>query len=196
MTLNWEAIGAIGEIVGAIAVVLTLLYLARETRKNAQALDATSTREFGFRLSEWHREAAGNPELNRICLRSAGTEEESYSEAEWWEFRTLAVSLFLIYQTSFTHLKLSLGSREESENYIRTARGLINTFPAYRRFWDEEASVGTFTQDFIDAINTATSAPDWEFITEAKLSTRNGEQAGAVSMPEQPPNKTMKSDMG
>ena len=194
--MNWEAIGAIGEIVGAIAVVLTLLYLARETRKNAQALDATSTREFGFRLSEWHLEAVGNPELNRICLRSAGMEEQSYSEAEWWEFRMLAVSLFLIYQTSFTHLRLSLGSREESENYVRTARGLINTFPAYRRFWDEEASSGTFTQDFIDEINSAASAPDFEFVSVTKPSTRDGEEAGAASLPEQPPNKTMKTVVG
>jgi hypothetical protein len=81
--MNWEAIGAIGEIVGAGAVVLTLLYLARETRKNAQALDATSTREFGFRLSEWHREAARDPELNRILQKSTQTEMEDYSAAEW-----------------------------------------------------------------------------------------------------------------
>ena len=180
--MNWEAIGAIGEIVGATAVVLTLLYLARETRKNAQALDATSTREFGFRLSEWHREAARDPELVRICLNGTRTEDQSYSEVEWWEFRMLAVSLFLIYQTSFTHLRLDLGSREESENYVRTARGLINTFPAYRRFWDEEASAGTFTQGFIEAINSATNAPDWKFITEAKLSARDGKEAGAASV--------------
>ncbi len=34
MDLNWEAIRAIGEILGAIAVVATILYLAKETRTN------------------------------------------------------------------------------------------------------------------------------------------------------------------
>ena len=37
--MNWDAIGAIGEIIGAIAVVATLFYLAiqvRETRKDAK----------------------------------------------------------------------------------------------------------------------------------------------------------------
>lgn len=37
--MNWDAIGAIGEIVGAVAVVATLFYLAvqvRETRKDAR----------------------------------------------------------------------------------------------------------------------------------------------------------------
>ena len=43
--MNWDAIGAIAELLGAIAVVLTLLYLARETGKSASAVDATSLRE-------------------------------------------------------------------------------------------------------------------------------------------------------
>lgn len=177
--MNWEAIGAIGEIVGAAAVVLTLLYLARETRKNAQALDATSTREFGFRLSEWHREAAKDPNLNRILFKSTQAELGAYSAAEWWEFRMLAVSLFLIFQTNFTHLRLNLGSREESENYVRTARGLIDSWPAYRRFWDDDASAGTFTQGFIDAVNSVTSSPDFGYTAEAKIPSPDGEKAQA-----------------
>jgi hypothetical protein len=32
--MNWEAIGAIGEVGGAIAVVATLLYLAAQIRQN------------------------------------------------------------------------------------------------------------------------------------------------------------------
>jgi len=35
--VNWEAISAIGQIVGAIAVVVSLMYLAREIRSNARS---------------------------------------------------------------------------------------------------------------------------------------------------------------
>ena len=35
--MNWEAIGAIGEVGGAIAVVMTLVYLARQIRQSTQA---------------------------------------------------------------------------------------------------------------------------------------------------------------
>lgn len=35
--MNWDAIGAIGEMVGAVAVVITLLYVARRIHQaNAQ----------------------------------------------------------------------------------------------------------------------------------------------------------------
>ena len=36
--MNWEAISAIGQIVGAFAVVVSLIYLAREIRYTGSAL--------------------------------------------------------------------------------------------------------------------------------------------------------------
>ncbi len=38
--MNWEAIGAIGEIIGAMAVFLTLVYLALQIRQNTKAVQA------------------------------------------------------------------------------------------------------------------------------------------------------------
>ena len=34
--MNWEAVGAVGEIVGALGVLLTLVYLAVQIRKNSE----------------------------------------------------------------------------------------------------------------------------------------------------------------
>ena len=36
--ISWEAIGAIGSLVGAISVLLTLLYLARQIKENSKLL--------------------------------------------------------------------------------------------------------------------------------------------------------------
>ena len=38
--MNWDAIAAIGEIVGAAAVVLTLIYLSRQLRQNSRLVEA------------------------------------------------------------------------------------------------------------------------------------------------------------
>jgi hypothetical protein len=37
--MNWEAIGAVGEIVGAAAVVVTLIYVAVQVRQNTRSMD-------------------------------------------------------------------------------------------------------------------------------------------------------------
>jgi hypothetical protein len=40
--MNWEAIGAIGEIFGAIAVVVTLIYLSRQLNEHTKSLKVQS----------------------------------------------------------------------------------------------------------------------------------------------------------
>ena len=42
--MNWDAIGAIGEIAGAVAVVLTLFYLAYQIRQNTAAINTEARR--------------------------------------------------------------------------------------------------------------------------------------------------------
>ena len=34
--MNWDAIGAVGEIIGAVVVIVTLLYVAKQIRQNVQ----------------------------------------------------------------------------------------------------------------------------------------------------------------
>lgn len=40
--MNWDAAGAIGEIVGAVAVIATLFYLASQIRQNSHVLERTN----------------------------------------------------------------------------------------------------------------------------------------------------------
>ncbi|MDA1372383.1 MAG: hypothetical protein O2971_16680 [Proteobacteria bacterium] len=56
--MNWEAIGAIGEILGAFAVVATLVYLATQIRYAKEAASdanriarATGVREFNLAMA-------------------------------------------------------------------------------------------------------------------------------------------------
>jgi hypothetical protein len=59
--MNWEAIGSIGEIVGAIAVVATLGYLATQIRSNTRALSAQtrhSISDFAREISSFRAQHA------------------------------------------------------------------------------------------------------------------------------------------
>ena len=72
--MNWEAISAIGQIIGAIGVLITLIYLTIQMKQNTSAI-ATSTYEStmtGF--NNINVVVASNPELtsiiNRGCMNS------------------------------------------------------------------------------------------------------------------------------
>ena len=66
--MNWEAISAIGQIVGAIGVVVSLIYVATEVRNSARATQLASRRsisEIFTVLSRTTRRASG---FKRIVL--------------------------------------------------------------------------------------------------------------------------------
>ena len=156
--MNWDAIIAVSEVIGVMAVVITLIYLVRETRKNSESIDATSSREAFHQISDWHLEVARDPELKRIVLKSTSTEPVSFTGEEWFEFRLLAISLFHIYQSHFVHRSLNVGSAELSQINILYAQSIVTAWPAWKRFWEEEVANKTFLQGFVDAVNESDSA--------------------------------------
>ena len=59
MELNWDAIGAVGEIVGALAVVVSLIYLATQIR----------TQNIEARLAAVHEISVGFCEQNKLDIQ-------------------------------------------------------------------------------------------------------------------------------
>ncbi len=166
--MNWELIGVISELIGSVAVVLTLFYLIAESKKNTRALNQNSSREFGLAFGGWHLDVAGKPEALSVLIKSAEPVMQEFSAYEWSQFRLLAVSNFYILQSSFLHGAADIGNQEESRNMIAWAKSLITSFPAWQRFWDEESQAGTFTLEFRNAVNSLTDYHDARFTAENK----------------------------
>lgn len=78
--MNWEAIAAIGEIIGAIAVVITLVYLTIQLRQNTAAV-ATATQDSvtaGFNAV--NQAVISDEKLAEIFLRGTATPESLTAE--------------------------------------------------------------------------------------------------------------------
>ena len=69
--MNWDAVGAIGEMVGAAAVVASLLYLAVQTRSNARSLRANAIWDAETIFGNANNLAASNPELAGLLGRTS-----------------------------------------------------------------------------------------------------------------------------
>jgi hypothetical protein len=51
--MNWEAIGAIGEVIGAVAVVVTLVYLAAQIRHNTMSNRNAALQTISAQNADW-----------------------------------------------------------------------------------------------------------------------------------------------
>ncbi len=80
--MNWEAIGPIGEIVGALAVFLTLIYLAIQIKQNTIAVQASAMDFANGQVSQIRERIFADP------FRSGKQEAQLLPEA-----RTLGLTL-------------------------------------------------------------------------------------------------------
>ena len=67
--MNWEAAGAIGEILGAIAVVVTLLYLSRQIRLSTRSVEVSALRDTTAQWNQWSEMLATSPDLAEIVAK-------------------------------------------------------------------------------------------------------------------------------
>lgn len=84
--VNWEAIGAIGEVLGAIGVVVTLAYLATQLRQNTRALRATSIDSATKIGNETRFALLADPDMTGIYMRGL-SDVESLDPLERERFR-------------------------------------------------------------------------------------------------------------
>ena len=98
--MNWEAIGALGEIIGAIAVVSTLWYLAAQMKTNTSAVNQAARQATLLGRSESTRWVAGDPELNKLLWNGAANPEQ-LSEDELQRFVLIVAGIIRPVELAF-----------------------------------------------------------------------------------------------
>jgi hypothetical protein len=98
--VNWEAISAIGQAVGAIAVVISLLYLTREVRSNARATRLASMRSLSEAINQYFKTIAEDADLAELWFRSI-YDFQSLQGASLMRFSSLMDYLFRIYEDMY-----------------------------------------------------------------------------------------------
>jgi hypothetical protein len=84
--VNWEATGAIAELFGALAVIVSLLYLAFQIRSNSKIARAQSQREL-LNIGHWFSATATDREL-RTVVQAGFSRFESLSRDEQLQFHS------------------------------------------------------------------------------------------------------------
>ena len=108
--MNWTAIGAIGELIGALAVVITLIFLAVQLRHGSRSLDESNrlnrvgaVDRHNDTISRWRGRMMENEDLARIWL--AATRDEALTELETFRMNNLFVDFTNTQRSNFVRAK-------------------------------------------------------------------------------------------
>ena len=143
--MSWDALGAISEFVGAIAVVVTLVYLAIQVRQNTSALRSTATQGAHDQTAALYDLVSSDATLADIFVRGM-TSPDELTSIETAQFFSLSMAFMFRYQNWYLQTRSGLIEKELLESWSRVLRQLSGT-PGYQRFWQQRAHI--FADDFV-----------------------------------------------
>ncbi|MFV8816862.1 hypothetical protein [Haliea sp. E17] len=144
--MNWEAIGAVAEILGALGVIVTVAYLAMQIRQNSQLVASSLADSIRNGLNEATRIIASDREVARI-FRTGVHDRASLSEIDGFQFDALLTLTFYGQQQAFVNNQI-----DES-----AALEWLLTLPGPRMWWADYSYL--LSSDFRDYVNRLLENP-------------------------------------
>ena len=151
--MNWAAIGAVGELVGGIAVIGTLLYLATQIRQNTKINASAIRQSFYDYTTRQMLYGTDDTEFNEV-LAKAGMTDEELTQGDRVRILRLFQAVFVGYQgTYFQHRNKAL-----SDDDWQMCRALLRSYwvlPGKHMAWQwEQFKAGGFLDEgFVEECN-------------------------------------------
>lgn len=131
--MNWDAVGAIGEVLGAIGVIFTLGYLAVQTRQNTKAINASTFSNNTALWQDWFLACAGldTSEAFAQCMIGSRNVDALTFQKFWMSCR----AFFLNFESQFYQYNQGVLDRDSFKGYERSLCTDMLVLPGVRAWW-------------------------------------------------------------
>lgn len=149
--MNWEAIGAIGEVVGAIAVVLTLLYLATQLRQNTRSNQTSAIQMVSAQNAEWLSLLSQPDGAAKLFYFDAAGGLQDLSTEDSARYISLIIHMCRLYDTQYHLYRMGTIPEELWNSSHATLKSTIQAKPA-RQAW--QLTRTHFTTSFAELVDS------------------------------------------
>jgi hypothetical protein len=133
--MNWDAIGAVAEIIGALAVFLTLMYLALQIRQNTKAVQASAIDASISKVTNVRQSMYENAEVARIYMKGLA-DPNDLDEVSLTRFRLLLHNVLLSISNIYSQTNFAGLSTSTWESHLILITRVVTT-PGGRWFWKD-----------------------------------------------------------
>ena len=144
-----EALGNIGDFVGGIAVIITLIYLAVQIRENSRSTRLAAMQSSMLAAQNVQKLPAQDRDLARI-LRVGLTAPDELDEDEFQQFRYFLFNMLRVHEDMFVQHKAGV---IDAETWLARADSLrtVFTMPGGRRIWEASNAYRADFRAWMDA---------------------------------------------
>jgi hypothetical protein len=155
--VNWDAIGALAELAGAVAVVLSLVYLAIQIRQNTAQMESSERASRGAAyqglissMQSQLQPAAQHADLSEIIRRGLANSRD-LDEAERFRFNWLMGGQINCYENAHYQYQHGVVSEERWQRMLSELNYFVSA-PGYADWWDDYAK-GTLSPDMVKIVD-------------------------------------------
>ena len=98
--MQWDAVAAIGGLLGAVGIILTVVFLALQIRRNTAATQSQTYQSARSALADFGAMLGQDPALCRVW-RLGLTAPQELEDNQYYQFAFLGISLFRRYENAF-----------------------------------------------------------------------------------------------
>lgn len=147
--MNWDAIGAVGEIIGAIAVVGSLAYLATQIRTSNLAVKQSAAQELMNEMREFYAQISSDNSLATLWTKGVSSPEE-LSSSEAIQFGLLITQAVLVWERIY-ELEEKEGIEPWFSNHVNWSRDNLLGSKGFQYWYEHrQEQVSTKMRKVID----------------------------------------------
>ena len=150
--MSLEDWAAVAEIVGAIAVVATLIYLAIQVKQNTGAIQATNRQSISTRIEERTIALATNPQLSQLIVMAEEPGGIKKGSAEWSQLTSLYVGLMTATEDAYLHYREGRLDQDFFEARARRSLLLLDN-PVGRDFFRRAREEDHYVHEYLDWVD-------------------------------------------
>jgi hypothetical protein len=124
--MHWEAIGAIGEMAGALAVVVTLMFLSKQIRDASKQFALTSSADANTLYSDAFWPIYENTENHRIWIHGR-TNPASLNEDDLDIYFHFMTRLFAVFDTVVERFHHGAISQDKMDQYAEFTQQFVHS---------------------------------------------------------------------
>lgn len=138
--MNWDAIGAVGETLGAVAVLVTLIFLIVQLRQNTKAIEAESARANFEQGTTWMYKIIQDPKLAELYRE--GLADSLDNQDDRVRFHLLMQALFNQWAMAFIYRSERIVGVSEAD-----VSRVLST-PGGQRYWKRARELDLHAPEF------------------------------------------------
>ena len=147
--MNWDVVSAVAEVIGAIAIVVSLIYVGIQVNDGTRAARSATASDAASVMQAWYLEVGSDPQKSTAFLNGMAS-PDALTREEFYQFTMMLHAGFLAFQNAYYLSQEGTldGGLQRSITNVMLA---VKDQPGFHLYWNDRKQM--FNPSFVGFVD-------------------------------------------